>query len=430
MTYIFVLVFFVVLSQCAVPNEDWGYANVRTNAYLFWWLIGAQNTTIRDQAPLVVWLQGGPGASSTGYGNFEEIGPLDVNLKPRQYTWAQSANLLFIDSPVGTGFSYVNSPSAYCTTDDQVGVDLVELLKSFYAKNPSYQTLPLWIFCESYGGKESTSFAVALVKAMQAGTIKSNFKGVALGDSWISPIDFVLAYSEYLYETSEVDSVGRDKIADSAQNCLSLVNAGKWTDATNCWSNNQGVIEEASAGVDFYNILNRSGNDPSLKLSTGTESSLSRSLARMNAIYKADPLTDLMNGPIRQKFGIIPSNVTWGFESDAVFTMMSTAFMQPYIAQVDFLLSQGVKVNVYSGNLDLICCTTGTTNWMNKLTWPDYKNFVNAPRNPFTAQDLVVGFSKQYKNLAFWTVFAAGHMVPADQPQAGQTMLEMIITKQ
>lgn len=39
------------------------------------------------EKPLVMWLQGGPGASSTGYGNFEELGPNDVNMNPRDYTW-------------------------------------------------------------------------------------------------------------------------------------------------------------------------------------------------------------------------------------------------------------------------------------------------------------------------------------------------------
>jgi len=256
-----------------------------------------------------------------------------------------------------------------------------------------------------------------------------------------------LAYADYLYATSEIDSVGRTQISNSANAVQTAVNAGRWKDATTLWGTNQFVIEENSANVDFYNILNRSGTGPSPK-TTSTESTsktasigstlktssmepVDRAVARMNAVYKADPLTDLMNGPIRQKLGIIPSNVTWGGQSDNVFSYLSTAFMQPYIAQVDFLLAQGVNVNIYSGNLDLICCTTGTINWMNKLTWPDYKNFVSATRKSFGNMqdlDLIVGFNKKYKNLALWNILQAGHMVPSDQPQTGRTMLEMIIT--
>jgi len=62
-----------------------------------------------------MWLQGGPGGSSTGFGNFEELGPLTVELKPRNTTWLRAANVLFVDNPVGTGFSYVTDKSAYTT---------------------------------------------------------------------------------------------------------------------------------------------------------------------------------------------------------------------------------------------------------------------------------------------------------------------------
>ena len=92
-----------------VPDEKWGYVKVRKNAFMFWWFYGAQVLSAdRLNKPLVLWLQGGPGASGTGYGNFVEIGPLDLNLKPRNTTWLKEANLLFVDNPVGSGFSYVS----------------------------------------------------------------------------------------------------------------------------------------------------------------------------------------------------------------------------------------------------------------------------------------------------------------------------------
>lgn len=101
--------------QDPVPDEDWDYVTVREGAHMFWWLYGASKSASAsaggsggraENAPLVMWLQGGPGGSSTGFGNFLEIGPLDVNLKPRNTTWVQAANVLFVDNPVGTGYSY------------------------------------------------------------------------------------------------------------------------------------------------------------------------------------------------------------------------------------------------------------------------------------------------------------------------------------
>ena len=83
--------------------------------------------------------KGGPGGSSTGFGNFQEIGPQDVNLKERKTSWIKYANLLFIDNPVGTGYSYVTNSNAYATNNQQIANDLVELMKNFFKKLPQFQ---------------------------------------------------------------------------------------------------------------------------------------------------------------------------------------------------------------------------------------------------------------------------------------------------
>ena len=79
-------------------------------------------------------MQGGPGGSSTGFGNFQEIGPLDVDMKPRNTSWTKAANILFVDNPVGTGYSYVDKDSAYTTNVDEITADLVTLFGAFLKK--------------------------------------------------------------------------------------------------------------------------------------------------------------------------------------------------------------------------------------------------------------------------------------------------------
>ncbi|KAL6954241.1 Serine carboxypeptidase-like 34 [Sarracenia purpurea var. burkii] len=61
-------------------------------------------------------ISSGPGCSSIGYGEAEELGPFfpqkdKVDLKFNKYTWNKEANLLFVESPVGVGFSYTNTSS-------------------------------------------------------------------------------------------------------------------------------------------------------------------------------------------------------------------------------------------------------------------------------------------------------------------------------
>jgi serine carboxypeptidase 1 len=116
-TFIFVLCTLTVVYTQQIPDEKWSYVNVRKDAFMFWWLYGAQTANPDDRVskPLVLWIQGGPGASGTGFGNFEELGPEDINGNKREYTWLKAANVLFVDNPVGSGFSYVTDDSAYTT---------------------------------------------------------------------------------------------------------------------------------------------------------------------------------------------------------------------------------------------------------------------------------------------------------------------------
>ncbi|KAM0028760.1 putative carboxypeptidase C [Helianthus debilis subsp. tardiflorus] len=56
---------------------------------MFWWYYKSPYRTQdpNNPWPVILWLQSGPGASGVGTGNFEEVGPLDSFLKPRNSTW-------------------------------------------------------------------------------------------------------------------------------------------------------------------------------------------------------------------------------------------------------------------------------------------------------------------------------------------------------
>ena len=71
---------------------------MRTGAYMFWWLYytTSRNVISYVEKPLLIWLAGGPGGSSTGSSNFDAIGPLDLNLNPRNFTWVYKLDILFI----------------------------------------------------------------------------------------------------------------------------------------------------------------------------------------------------------------------------------------------------------------------------------------------------------------------------------------------
>eukprot|EP00268_Persea_americana_P008478 TRINITY_DN13282_c0_g2_i4.p1 TRINITY_DN13282_c0_g2~~TRINITY_DN13282_c0_g2_i4.p1 ORF type:complete len:143 (-),score=18.79 TRINITY_DN13282_c0_g2_i4:699-1127(-) len=88
----------VIAVGTADGTEEWGYVEVRPRAHMFWWLYRSPQRSESSSSPwpIILWLQGGPGASGIAIGNFQEIGPLDTNLKPRKSTWLQKADLLFV----------------------------------------------------------------------------------------------------------------------------------------------------------------------------------------------------------------------------------------------------------------------------------------------------------------------------------------------
>lgn len=136
---------------------------------MFWWL---HQTTAPvkhfSERPVVIWLQGGPGSSSAGYGNFAELGPLDENLEPRSFAWTNDYNVLFVDNPVGTGFSYVDNARHLTVTNGEIAQDFVALLQGFYKEVPELKESDLYIFSESYGGKMTAEIAFAIDKVIVA----------------------------------------------------------------------------------------------------------------------------------------------------------------------------------------------------------------------------------------------------------------------
>ena len=105
---------------------------------LFFWFF--QNRHIANKQRTLVWLNGGPGCSSMD-GALMEIGPYRVNedltLNPNNGSWDEFSNVLFVDNPVGTGFSYVDGDS-YVEELDQMADQMIQFLEKWYTIFPEY----------------------------------------------------------------------------------------------------------------------------------------------------------------------------------------------------------------------------------------------------------------------------------------------------
>lgn len=109
------------------------------NGNLFFWHF--QNRHIANRQRTVIWLNGGPGCSSMD-GALMEVGPYrtknDQTLEYNEGSWDEFANMLFVDQPVGTGFSYVNTDS-YIHELGEMSAQFVIFLEKFFELFPEYE---------------------------------------------------------------------------------------------------------------------------------------------------------------------------------------------------------------------------------------------------------------------------------------------------
>lgn len=113
------------LKPKSFPTKQWAgqipipYAGDQHYGGLFFWLFepNISSSVDKSRKPLIVWLNGGPGCSSMD-GLFIENGPFRVlpnwTVGINNYSWHNEGYLLFIDQPIGTGFSYVNRDCHFC----------------------------------------------------------------------------------------------------------------------------------------------------------------------------------------------------------------------------------------------------------------------------------------------------------------------------
>ncbi|KAI0349726.1 alpha/beta-hydrolase [Trametes cingulata] len=132
------------------------------NDTLFFWAFEKQgsNGTLTAPAdanntdPWIIWLQGGPGSSGM-IALTTENGPIHVLANGtwvlNNFSWNHLADTIWIDQPVGTGFSTADS-TGYIPDEDQMGEDFLGFLSNLVKVFPSLATRPLFLTGESYAG--------------------------------------------------------------------------------------------------------------------------------------------------------------------------------------------------------------------------------------------------------------------------------------
>ncbi|KAF2322323.1 hypothetical protein GH714_011808 [Hevea brasiliensis] len=183
-----------------------GYVTVNPKAgrALFYYFVESpQNSSTK---PLVLWLNGGPGCSSLGYGAMEELGPFRVNsdgktLFRNNYAWNNVANVIFLESPAGVGFSYSNMSSDYeLAGDKSTADDAYAFLVNWLERFPHYKTRDFFIAGESYAGHYVPQLAYTVLQNnKKTNHTIINLKGIAIGNAWIDDFTNAMGLYDYIW---------------------------------------------------------------------------------------------------------------------------------------------------------------------------------------------------------------------------------------
>ena len=170
---------------------------------MFFWFFPAQ-TEYAPDTPVILWLNGGPGTSSL-LGLFVELGPIfiDANgdIQPRPITWNKNYHMLFIDNPVGAGFSFTLDKRGFALTEDDVAHNLYECLTQFFRIYTDYASNPFYVSGESYAGKyvPGITYKIHVENLSPSVKVRINLKGMTIGDGICDPIN-QYDYGNFLYQ--------------------------------------------------------------------------------------------------------------------------------------------------------------------------------------------------------------------------------------
>ncbi|KAG6651407.1 hypothetical protein CIPAW_06G108500 [Carya illinoinensis] len=373
--------------------------------------------------PLVLWLNGGPGCSSLGVGAFSENGPFRPSgevLVRNQYSWNREANMLYLESPIGVGFSYATDFSSDEAVNDKItgmlhqfdSRDNLVFLQRWFERFPLYRNRSMFITGESYAGHYVPQLAELM---LQMNKELFNLKGIALGNPVLefstdfnSRAEFFWAHglisdSTYKLFTSVcnysryVSEYYRDSVSLICSRVMSQVN------------------RETSRFVDKYDVT--------LDVCISSVFSQSKVLSPKQVgetidVCVEDEIVNYLNRRDVQMalHARLVGVRRWAVCSNILdYELLDLEI--PTISIVGKLIKAGIPVLVYSGDQDSVIPLTGTRTLVRRLA-EELGLKTTVPYRVWFEGQQVGGWTQVYGNiLSFATIRGASHEAPFSQPE-------------
>ncbi|OEL38046.1 Serine carboxypeptidase-like 34 [Dichanthelium oligosanthes] len=410
-------------------------ANESHGRALFYWFFEATHDV--ENKPLVLWFNGGPGCSSVGYGALEELGPFlvqkgkpEISLNP--YSWNKDANLLFVESPAGVGFSYTNTTKDLSQFgDDLTAIDAHAFLLNWFKRFPQFKGHDFYIAGESYAGHYVPQLATKIVegnkKAQKKDRIK--LKGFMIGNAAIDASSDDRGLADYAWDHAVIS----DELYGTIKKECTFPDDGKESAKCNqAWNEFFGAIRN----IDIYSLYTPACTDTLANASRSrSSSSWSSRLAKIHRgmpYNTYDPCADthvidyLNRGDVQAALHANVTGIPYAWSPCSDVLTVWTDSVASTLPAIKKLVEAGLRVWVFSDDTDDRVPVTSTRYALKKLGLATVKEW----REWFTS-DQVGGYTVVYDGLTFVTIRGAGHMVPMIKPvQASQVFAHFIEGKE
>eukprot|EP00929_Paragymnodinium_shiwhaense_P122748 TRINITY_DN95783_c0_g1_i1.p1 TRINITY_DN95783_c0_g1~~TRINITY_DN95783_c0_g1_i1.p1 ORF type:complete len:450 (+),score=62.39 TRINITY_DN95783_c0_g1_i1:136-1485(+) len=384
--------------------------NASSKGFLYYMMFMAQHG--RADAPLVIWLNGGPGASSA-VGNLFEHGPYLLNpngtLRRNPRAWNQDAHIVYIDQPVGTGYSYSDS-NGYVTDYDMLASQFYVALKQLRMRHSWLSSLDVYIAGESFAGVYIPKIAAHILRQPDS----QNLQGVLIGNP--GNLDFK-QYESQMDIFKALGLVG-DHVLEIARkqwvNCTEIMAAGD-TELAFAACEQMSTTLMNAAGQPFIYDLRQWGDV-------------------YDEVY-AKAMSSYLSNPEVKKALNVPSSVDWKngdgtAAPNPVVNALRKRLMDPALDELVEILKHGKKVTIFDGVMDGSSCNhLGVFGAVKRMQWDGLADFLQAPRKQWRVEsiDHPLGYLQTFNNFTFVWVANSGHLVPIDQPEAADALIKMFL---
>lgn len=395
---------------------------------LFYWYVQSRGSPRTD--PVLLWTNGGPGCSGlwsalTAMGPFQIAGP--GTLTRNQWSWAEFANMIFVEQPAGVGFSINRDPS-YEYNDANSASDMWEFIKGFMARHHELRHLPFYLTSQSYGGHYLPATALHIARNNQG---EVNFKGFAVGNpltyyvyrnygevtKWaftgllpMPDYEEYVAKNCYFFSSDKMDEIKSEDL----MRCVRLnLFFNQLVEGLDAWA----LSFPKCTDDEVYVLMNHSVAPVPTETKHVLESVAPKLPYQPCSTKWAE---DYLNtAVVRKALNVQAPNVTWKYATMDVRTSYNmTDFWASMIPTYQLLIAEGtMQIMIFSGDDDSICSSFGTQ----KLLWDmGYNN--TEKWHPYLVSGQVAGFTTNFTagngaGVRFTTVHGAGHSVAATQPE-------------